>query len=199
MRSVGVDFSWVKQLAEDTNQQELARQEQIKRQKEERKVVAQATIPFVEKLHLVINGASEEFNKHCQFPNMKINITRMYKHSKTGAESDAEPDEVAYFTFQRLSQMYGICGINGTVEFVSTPVGEMIGANIKLHEHALPAVKRLVAEVDPESRKTRWLLDGVAMDGAGIVSLCQKFFINLIEVTNAEYAQKDEPSSYQHH
>ena len=180
-----MDFSWVKQLADASNQTELSRQDRERREKEEARTLALATCPFVEKLFLVISGATEEFNKHCMFPHLRVQGSKLYKHSKTGDDPTAEPDEVAYFTFNRLGYMYGIRGMNGEVEFVQVPVGD-VTYNVKLHELPISANKRLKAEIEPETKKIRWLLEGYAMDGPAIVSLCQKFFIDLIEQTNAE-------------
>jgi len=184
-----VDFSWVKQLADQTNQQEIDRQEQKKREREDRRILALATCPFVEKLHVVISGASEEFNKHCMFANLRVETSKLYKHSKSGADPEGEPDEVAYFTFMRLGYMYGIRGMNGIVDFIQMPMGEFITGSVKLHELGLTPSKQLIADMDPATRKTRWMLDGYPMDGPAIVSLCQKFFIDLIQTTNASHAE----------
>ncbi len=182
-----MDFSWVKQLADDVNKQELAKQDKKRRDQEAKRVLAAATNPFVEKLYVVINGASEEFNKHCMFSNLRVGVSKLYKHSKTPADPTAEPDEVAYFTFDRLGYLFGIRGMNGLVEFIELPVGDTLNvATIKLHEMPISANQRLVAELEPESQKIYWLLDGQPVDGAVIVSLCQKFFINLIEQTSSE-------------
>lgn len=189
MKGDFVDFSWVKQLADQTNQQEIDRQEQKKRELEDQVTIAKATCPFVEKLHVVISGAAEEFNKHCMFPKLKVDASRLYKHSKTSSEPGSEPDEVAYFTFNRLGYMFGIRGVNGLVEFIQIPMGEFIGKTVKLHELQTSSTKRLVGEIDPESKRIRWMLDQNPMDGPAIVSLCQKFFIELIETTNAEEAK----------
>jgi hypothetical protein len=175
----------VKQLAEQANQTEIARQERERREREDKKTVALATCPFVEKLHLVIAGATEQFNKHCMFPQLRVTASKLYKHSKTGEEPTAKPDEVAYFTFSRLGHMYGIRGINGVVEFVTIPVGDTT-YNIKLHEMSVPAVKEMHAELEPDTRKIRWVTKGSPLDGPAIVSMCQKFFIELIERTNSE-------------
>lgn len=181
-----MDFSWVKQLADETNKQELARQDKERRDKENNRTMALATCPFVEKLHVVINGACEEFNKHCMFPHLRVSISKLYKHSKSGSAAD-EPDEVAYFTFDRLGTLFGIRGVNGTIEFLELPVGDTLNAaTIKLHELPVSATKRLNAEIEPESQKIYWLLEGTPVDGAAIVSICQKFFIDLIEHTNSE-------------
>ncbi len=182
-----MDFSWVKQLAEQTNLQETQRLERERKGKEDRKAIALATCPFVEKLHLVISGAADEFNQHCIYPQLRVQTSKLYKHSKTGEQSTAEPDEVAYFTFFRCGYMYGIRGMNGTVEFVQVPVGEGLGTiSIKLHEMGVSPTRTLLAEIDAESRKIRWKADGVTLDGPAIVSMCQRFFIDFIEQTNIE-------------
>ena len=180
-----MDFSWVRQLADQSNQQELARQERIRKEREDKKTVALATNPFVEKLHLVVNGASEEYNKHCMFGELRITTSKLYKHSKTGEAPTAEPDEVSYFTFFRKGYMYGIRGVNGVVEFIEVPVGDISSAmSIRLHEMGVTPSRQLLAELDGDSKKIRWSMGGIPMDGPAIISLCQKFFIELIQQTN---------------
>lgn len=184
IKGTTLDFSWVKQLADQSNQIEIARQDRDRRQKEDKKLTAVATVPFVEKLHVVIMGATDEYNKHCMFPHLRVTTGKLYKHSKTGEEPTAEPDEVAYFGFVRNGYLYGIRGINGIVEFIQMPVGDNSALSLKLHELGVTALRTLQAQVDPETRKIRWTMDGAPMDGPGIVTLCQKFFIDLIEKTN---------------
>lgn len=189
-----MDFSWVKQLAEQTNQLEMQRTERDRQQKEDKKTIALVTCPFVEKLHMVITGASEEFNKVVMYPHLRVQPSKLYRHSKTGPESTAEPDEVAYFSFLRKGYMYGVRGMNGIVEFIQIPVGDgMSGFTIKLHEMGVTPTRSLNAEIDPESRKIRWVVEGHTLDGPSIVSMCQKFFVDFIEQTNIE-----EPESTRH-
>lgn len=189
-----LDFSWVKQLADSSNQMEMARQERDRREKEDTKAVSLATNPFVEKLHLVITGATEEFNRHCMFPHLRVSTGKLYKHSRTGEASTAEPDEVSYFAFVRCGYLYGIRGMNGAVEFLQMPVEDGTALNLKLHEIGLTPSRRMVAQLEAETKKIRWIMDGQAMDGPAIVSLCQKFFVDLIERTN-----NIEPEREQHH
>lgn len=190
-----MDFSWVKQLADQANQIEMARQEKDRREKEDKKIAAVATNPFVEKLHLVIMGATEEYNKHCMFPHLRVSTGKLYKHSKTGESPTAEPDEVAYFGFVRNGYLYGIRGVNGVIDFIQMPVGDNSALSLKLHELGVTALRTLRAEVDAESRKVRWTMDGAAMDGPAIISLCQKFFIDLIEKTTT-FEESDKQHSY---
>lgn len=195
-----MDFSWVKQLADQSNQVELARQEKERREKEDKKIAALATCPFVEKLHLVIAGATEEFNKHCMFPNKRVAPGKLYKHSKTEESPVAEPDEVAYFGFIRCGYLYGIRGVNGTVEFIQMPVGDSSALQLRLHELGVSPMRQMMAEVDPETRKIRWMMDGAPLDGPAIVSLCQKFFVDLIEKTNVVDDQdKDRDRQHSHY
>jgi hypothetical protein len=185
-----LDFSWVKQLADQSNKLEMARQEKDRRDREDKKTMAMATVPFVEKLHVVISGATEEFNKHCMYPHLRVVIGKPYKHSKTGEDATAEPDEVAYFGFIRCGYMYGIRGVNGVVEFIQMPVGDTSALNLKMHELGVSATERLEAEVDRESKKIRWNLNGNPVDGPTIIALCQRFFVDLIEKTNALEPEK---------
>jgi hypothetical protein len=181
-----VDFSWVKQLADQSNEKEQSRLEKDQRQREDQKTAAMATCPFVEKLHVVLSGATEEFNNLCHYPKLRINMSRLYRHSKSAPEPGGEPDEVSYFSFQRLDYMYGVKGVNGLVEFIRVPVSDTLTVSIKLHELQVPAIHTLQAELDPESNKVRWMHDNQPVDGPAIISLCRKFFVDLIERTNAE-------------
>lgn len=87
--------------------------------------------------------------------------------------------------------MYGIRGINGIVEFVQVPVGDSLSTiTIKLHELGVNPTRTMSASLDPETKKIRWKMDGQMLDGPAIVSMCQKFFIDFIEQTNAEDTDK---------
>lgn len=197
IKGTDLDFSWVKQLADQSNQAEMARQEKDRREKEDKKTVAMATVPFVEKLHLVIMGATEEFNKHCMFPHLRVQTARLYKHSRTHEAADATPDEVAYFAFIRCGYMYGIRGENGSVEFIHMPVGDSSALTMRLNELGITPLRKMDAVIDYESKKVRWVMDGTPMDGPSIVSLCQKFFIDLIERTNI-VDERDKEHSHGH-
>ena len=176
-----MDFSWVKQLADQANQQEISKQEEERKAKETRKKVAQATCPFVEKLFLLINTCSEEFNKHCMFQHLRVSGSKLYKRSRTGPESTAEPDEVAYFTISRGSYMYGIRGMNGLVEFVEMPISEGSGIiAIKLDELGITASKTFVADLDLNSNEVIWKMDERPLNGPLIVSQCQQYFSDFI-------------------
>jgi hypothetical protein len=181
-----LDFSWVKQLADQSNQVEIARQDKERRDKEDKKTAAMATAPFVEKLFVVISGATEEFNKHCMFPHLRVQIGKFYKHSRTDESPTAEPDEVAHFGFVRRGFLYGVRGVNGAIEFIQMPVGDSSALNLKLHELGVGATYRMEASVENATKKVRWLMDGAPLDGPAIVSLCQKFFVDLIQRTNVE-------------
>lgn len=193
-----MDFSWVKQLADQSNKTEMERQEKKRREQEDKKTQAMATGPFVEKLFVVINGATDEFNKHCVFPHLRVQISKPYKHSRTGEEPTAEPDEIAYFAFIRCGYMYGIRGMNGVVEFIQMPVGDSSALALKLHELGLNPLERLEAEIDQDTKKIRWMHRGAPIDGPSIIALCQKFFVNLIETTN-NTVEEERPSHHSSH
>lgn len=191
-----LDFTWVRQLAEQANQLEMARQEKDRRDREDKRTAGVATVPFVEKLHIVISGAAEEFNKHCMFPHLRVSMGKIYKHSKTDASPVAEPDEVAYFGFIRGAYLYGVRGVNGTVEFIQMPCDGPSALNLRLHEIGVTANAVIQADVDFETRKVRWFKDGVSLDGPAIIALCQKFFVDLIERTNVPEDKKETRHSY---
>jgi hypothetical protein len=193
-----LDFSWVKQLADQSNQTEMARQEKIRRDKEEKKLAAVATVPFVEKLFVVINGATEEFNKHCVFPHLRVQISRPYKHSRTDDAATAEPDEIAYFAFTRCGYLYGIRGMNGVVEFIQMPVGDSSALALKLHELGVSPMEKMEAQVEGDTKKVRWIHRGAPIDGPAIIALCQKFFVDLIEKTN-NVAEDERPTYHSSH
>lgn len=183
-----MDFSWVKQLADQANQAELARQEKERREREDKRQSALATVPFVEKIYLLINTCTEEFNKHCMFPNLRVVTSRLYKRQKTSEVPGSEPDEVAYFTFSRRGYMYGIRGVNGSVEFVEFPVTDGSGSlTIKLDELGIEPSRRFVADMDRETRKVTWKMGASVLDGPLIISLCQQYFSEFIGRTNEQY------------
>lgn len=181
-----MDFSWVKQLAEDANSKELSRLEIERLKKEEQGILAQATLPFIEKLFMLISTFTDEFNKHCMFENLRVLVSKFQRRSK-GVNSQGVKDsseEIAYFTFTRRNWMYGIRGFNGTVEFVEFPVTEGAGSlNIKLDELGLSPSYRLVGKVDSTTKNVTWSLDDTLMDGTKIISLCQHYFSDFIERT----------------
>ncbi|MBY0357639.1 MAG: hypothetical protein K2W82_06525 [Candidatus Obscuribacterales bacterium] len=184
-----MDFSWVKQLAEQTNQFEISKQEEERRRLEERRLAALATVPFTEKLHVFFRACCEEFNNYCMFPDSRINLGRLEKKGKGQKYSDdlhEEPMEIAYFTFCRKSWLYGIRGINGIVEFVQLPVTEGAGAlAFKLDELGLDSRYKLEAKIDSSGNKNvLWRLNEEVMDGSKIEALCQHYFSDFIKATN---------------
>jgi len=182
-----VDFSWVKQLAEQSNQQELQRQEKERNAREDKRLAALATVPFVEKIFVLIQTCTDEFNKHCMFPNLRIVNSRLTKWSKTPDVPGAEPDEVAYFMFARTQYMYGIRGVNGLVEFVELPVTDTSSSlNMRLHELGIDASKTFEAELDPATRAIVWKMNGRPLDGPAIISTCQQYFSEFISRTNED-------------
>ncbi len=183
-----MDFSWVKQLADQANQAELARQERDRRDREDKRLVALATVPFVEKLYLLINTCTDEFNKHCMFPNLRVMTSRLYKRQKTSDLPESEPEEVAYFTFSRRGYMYGIRGVNGVVDFVEFPVTDGSGSlTLRLDELGVEPSRKFIAEMEREGRKVTWKMDGCVLDGPMIISVCQHYFSEFIGRTNEQF------------
>lgn len=184
-----MDFSWVKQLADQSNQNEITKQEDERRKLEEERLVALATIPFVEKLHLFFRACCEEFNKYCMFPDSRISIGRLEKKGKgqaTNSDSREPLHEVAYFTFCRKSWLYGVRGINGIIDLVQLPVTEGAASlSFKLDEIGLDSRYKLEAKVEPPGSKViSWYYNQEVMDGQKIESLCQHYFSDFINTTN---------------
>lgn len=183
-----MDLSWIKLLAEESNQSEISRQERLRREEEERKMVAAATPPFVEKMHRLIDTYAQEFNQHCMFPELRITVSKLQKRNRgaTSGYSQANNpiDEVAYFTFTRTHWLFGVKGINGIIEFIEIPVTEGAAAmTYRLDEMGLAATKTLVATIDPDTDKPVWSLDGHTLDAPAIYSLCEWYFRDFIERT----------------
>lgn len=189
IKVVNLDLSWIKLLAEETNQSEISRQERLRREEEERKMVAAATAPFVEKMHRLVDTYAQEFNQHCMFPELRITVSKLHKRNKRPASGSAQGyspiDEVAYFTFTRTNWLFGVKGINGIIEFIELPVTEGAASiNYRLEEMGLVATKTLVATIDPDTDKPVWSLDGHALDAPAIYSLCEWYFRDFIERTS---------------
>lgn len=187
-----MDFSWVRQLAEESNQHELDKLEAERLKLEEERLAALATVPFVEKLFMLLQACCEEFNKHTMFPELRVLMGRIAKKSKGPYPEDikVKADEVAYFVFTRKQLMSGIRGINGNVEFVEFPVSDGASAlGMKLDEASAEVKHRLVAkaEITDEAGKKRqivWKYNDEIMDGPKLISLCQFHFSDFIKRTN---------------
>ncbi|SRR5579875_308196 len=182
-----MDFSWVKDLAEQSNQKELARRERLRRQSERDKQVALATAPFVEKLHLVVSACAEEFNKFIQFPELRVTAGRVQKRlQRTVNENDPElayPEEATSFGFSRCDWTYGIRGCRGEVEFIEVPTSG--GAlSVRLDEVGATPSRKFVAHLDEDGQQIVWKQDGQVMDGQAIMTICRDYFREFIERTN---------------
>lgn len=187
-----MDFSWVRQLAEESNQYEQDKQEKERIRQEEERLVALATVPFVEKLFMLVQAFCEEFNKHSVYPDLRINMSRLTKKSKApyGENLQIQPEEISYFTFTRKSWMFGIRGINGIVEFVEFPVTEGAASlAMRLDELGVDSNYKLIARVeidalDPQKKQVIWTLKDELMDGPKLISLCQHYFSDFAKRTN---------------
>lgn len=186
-----MDFSWVKQLAEQSNQIEVEKQEALRKKQEEDRLKALATVPFIDKLYMLFQACSDEFNKHTMFPNLRVSTSKLYKKSKgTYADLSIPSEEVAYFTFTRRTWMYGIRGMNGIVDFIELPVTEG-GSSIsfKLDELGVDSSYKLIATMqgDPQDSAKKlvvWTLRDEVMDGPKLISLCQHYFSEFVTRTN---------------
>jgi hypothetical protein len=180
-----VDFSWVKELAEQANDREAARQERDRRDKEEQRQLAVATAPFVEKLHLLIATCAEEFNKYTRYQNLRISATRILKRNK--GVINAEDPELMYneestsFCFTRKDWTYGIRGSKGLVEFLELP---STGVGLNLDDVGATPSRKLEASLDNASQQIIWKYQGQVMDGQSIVALCKEYVKEFIERTN---------------
>jgi hypothetical protein len=180
-----VDFSWVKDLADEANKVESERRQKQRRDTECEKQVAMATAPFVEKLHLVISTCAEEFNKYIDNQRGKVLATRVQKRVKrTVNEKDAElsyPEEATYFSFTRKDWTFGIRGCAGHVEFIELPTSEPL--SVRIDEVGSSAARTLDAYLDESTQQIGWKEDGHVMDGQAIMSLCREYFKEFIERT----------------
>jgi hypothetical protein len=186
-----VDFSWVRELAEQANQLEVDRQEDERLKLEEARAVAVATIPFVEKLYMLLNTCTEEFNKHMHYPHLRVTMSRFQKKTRGQPYGGTDPnyvnEEIAYFTFTRRSWMFGVRGINGLIDFVEFPVTEGAGAlNMKLDELGIEGVYKLKASLDRENKQVLWTMHEQLLDGPKLILLCQDFFSTFIQRTNVQ-------------
>lgn len=182
-----MDFSFLKELAEQTNQKELSRQEKLRRDLEEKRQKALATVPFMEKVYTLLNACSEEFNTLCHFPHLRVQMSKLYKRQRSGDSIETEPDEVAYFTFNRVGYLFGIRGMNGAIEFVEIPITETTTSiTLKLDELGVSPSRRWEARIDQTTKGIAWYEDFQALDGARIQSECLAYFGRFLEQTNAE-------------
>ncbi|MBX9690302.1 MAG: hypothetical protein K2X27_26550 [Candidatus Obscuribacterales bacterium] len=186
-----MDFSWVRQLAEQSNQHELDRQEKERQRLEDEQLLALATVPFVEKFYMLFQAYCDEFNKHAIFPGLRVSIGRLSKRSKGPYEVGALSfEEISYFTFTRKGWMYGIRGINGSIEFVKFPVSEGAASlNMKLDEMGADVVYKLNGKIEGEatdikSKQVVWMLNDTPMPGPHLTDLCQRFFVDFVSRTN---------------
>ncbi len=189
-----MDFSWVKQLAEQSNQHELNKQEKERRRIEDEHLTAMATIPFVEKLFLLVNACCDEFNKHAMFQDLRVTISRgVTKKSRAPYDLSLghQPEEKAFFSFARRNSMFGIRGVNGVVEFVDkVQVSDMQSAlSMRLDEMSVGAAYKLqaIVEGDPmdvRKRSVIWTYKESNLDGPALMSLCQHYFSDFIKSTD---------------
>ncbi len=186
-----MDFSWVRQLAEQSNQYELEKQENERRRLEDERLKALATVPFVEKLYLLIGACCEEFNRHCMFADLRVVTCRNVSKRTKGPNATGPLDESAYFTFARRNSMYGMRGVNGVVEFVdSVQVSDVNSAmTLRLDEMSVSVAYKLVAKVegnpaDLSSKSVVWTLNDEVMDGPKLINLCQHYFSEFVKRTN---------------
>lgn len=187
MGLVIVDFSWVKDLAEQANQVETQRREQFRRENERARQLALATAPFVEKLHLVISTCADEFNKYIQSAKGKVAASRVQKRVKrTVNEHDAElayQEESSFFAFSRKDWVFGIRGCAGVVEFIEMPTsGEPL--SVRLDEVGATPSHKLEAYVDEATNQIGWKQGATVVDGQAIMSVCRSYFKDFIERTN---------------
>ena len=188
-----MDFSWVRQLADESNSRELEKQEHERDRMENECLQSLATVPLVEKLFKLIQICSDEFNRHCMFPELRVLISRtITKKSKGSLDSvHAAMEEYAFFSFARRNSMYGIRGLNGVIEFVDDiQVSDVASSlNLRLDEMTVQVVYKLIAraEADPSDKTSKhvvWTLNDETLDGPMIITLCQQYFSRFIKGTD---------------
>ncbi len=184
-----MDFSWVKNLADESNQKEVDKRNAERQQKAEHRQEAVATTPLVEKLFLLISACTEEFNKHVNYQHLRVTINRVQKrtHGTANAEDPelAYADEASYFTFTRNGWTYAIRGHNGVVEFLELPTGTGGSSlNYNIYEAAIAPNRKMVASFDGGSKQVVWKENGQIIDGQRIISICQEYFVDFIQKTN---------------
>ena len=188
-----MDFSWVRQLAEESNQHEIDKQENLRRKLEDERQMALATVPFVEKLFMLVQACCDEYNKHTMFQDLRVIISRgITKKSKGTYENLLSPnDENAFFSFARRNSMYGIRGTNGVVEFVdSVQVSDVSSSlSLRLDEMSVGVAYKLVAKtegdpLDLNKKSVVWTLKDEIMDGPKLINLCQHYFSEFVKRTD---------------
>ncbi len=182
-----MDFSWVKELADQANLVEQQRKEHQHHQMEVEKQLSLATAPFIDKLHMVISACAEEFNKYIQSDGGKVTATRIQKRVKRWAlEKDPDltyAEESTFFTFSRKDWVFGIRGCGGIVEFIElATTGEPM--SVRMDEVCTSPVRKLEAYLDPGTQQVGWQENGQVVDGAAIMTVCREFFRQFIERTN---------------
>lgn len=186
-----MDLSWVKELADQSNELEMTRQEMQRKQKLQEKQISLATSPFVEKLHVLLSAFTEEFNKHTHYGDLKIVASSLIKRTQGVANrNDQEltyPEEFSGFSIRRKDWIFGVKGLKGSVEFVEIPA---IGPQVNLEDAGGTLWKKFVAEVDANSSQIVWKRNDEVVDGQKIVATCQEYFKEFIERTNSEIDEK---------
>jgi hypothetical protein len=183
-----VDFSWIKDLAESANKNELDKAAQFRQDKASKREEALAAAPLVERICMLMTACCDEFNKHVAYQHLRIVCSRV-KRRKTGIANSDDPEltyaeENTYFTFSRGSWTCGFRGVNGAVEFVELPgVSDGGSMDFKFDEASVAPSRRLVARQDPTSKQIVWLEDDRQLDGQAIVALCKDCFRSFIEKT----------------
>jgi hypothetical protein len=182
-----MDFSWVKDLADEANRVEKDRRDKQRRECERDKQLALATAPFVEKLHLVVSTCAEEFNKYVNYSRGKVLASRIQKRiRRTVNENDQElsyPEEATFFTFNRKDWTFGVRGCAGLVEFIEIPTtGESMSA--RLDELGATPSRKLEAYLDEATQRVGWKESGKVVDGQEIMTICKNYFKDFIEKTN---------------
>lgn len=184
-----MDFSWVKGLADEANQKEEARQADLRQEKLDQRQLAFATVPFVEKLQLLITACAEEFNKYIQYQHLQVTTTRLQKRNKSIMYKEdpnlAYPEESGSFSFSRGNWTYAIRGSNGVVEFIEiASAGNTSAFGYKLDEININPSRRFIAHLDKRSNQVVWTCDDQVLDGSSIVLMCKDFFKEFIERTS---------------
>ena len=186
-----MDFSWVKQLAEQSNMTAELKFQKERADKTQQRQLALATTPFVEKLHRVLETCAEEFNKYIQYQHLRCYAGKLQKRAQGVANAnDAQltyQEESASFQLTRGDWIYGVRGTDGVVEFLELPTTAGSTFSIRLEETGVTPSRKLIASLEKETEQIVWLRDGQIMDGQAIVALCRDYFREFIERSNEQF------------
>lgn len=182
-----MDLNWVKELADQANEQELKRQADERRLQAQEKQVALSTGPLIEKLQILTQKCAEEFNKYVLYPRLRIVVSRMQKRFMGTVNANdpelAYPEERFFFQFSRLDWVYAIRGSRGQVEFLELPQTADGQLSISIDQVGASPSRILTGTIDAESQQLIWQYQGRLLSGEDIAAIGQDYIKEFIERT----------------